>query len=1123
MGPEHVDGVSHEAHVAGTGETDAVDAVGEGGTDAAGPAAGAAGTEAATLRNRARRRRSGSPTVAGTASPFDAVIFDLDGVVTDTASVHRAVWKQLFDAVLTDPRVPAGADVRPFDDADYYAWVDGRPREQGVAVFLRSRGVHLTAGTPSDPPEAWTAQGLGAAKNALFLEELRRHGVRAFSGTVELIRRLQDSRVPCALVTASRNAASVLAAAGLEGAFDVVVDGTVAAELGLPGKPEPATFLEAARQLKARPSRTVVIEDATSGVAAARTGGFGLIVGIDRAEQRTALERAGAHMVLDDARELDMGLVLSHRWHLIYDGFDPWHEGHREALTTLGNARMATRGAAPEAVAGAVHYPGTYLAGVYNRCSELVHGEEADGEHLVNLPNWLPLDLRLPPGAWWSDGGLTMTAQHRELDLKRAVLFRRAVLQDAHGRRLEVHQRRIVSMAQPGLALLETTLTARGWSGAVEIRTGLDADVVNGNVPEDAALGGRHLRVLDRRVRSGIESVEVSTRQSLVRIAVASEVTFTGPDGAPAAVSSTPAPGAEPDGGSAPSRWLQHHAAALVDGVPLTVCKTVAVVSSRDRAVSTPLSAALSVLARAPGGLPRALAAHEDAWRPLLDLFGFDLHADRQTQFILNLHVFHLLQTLSQHTAELDAGVPARGLHGEGYRGHIFWDDLFVLPLMTSRLPSVTRSLLDYRWRRLDAARDRARAAGLAGAMFPWRSGSDGTEDTPPWLYNRYSGQWTPDHSHLQRHGSLAVAYNAWQYYEATADREWIMGHGADLIVEVARSFAAAAEFDAGDGRFHLRGVVGPDEYHDGYPGRPGEGVDDNAYTNVMASWVCSRPARIMDAVRGRDRRDLRRRLHITGGELDQWKHLSRLLHVPFHDGVISQFAGYEQLEELDWEHYRRTYGTIERLDLLLGAEGDTTNRYKLSKQADVLMLFYLLGQDQLLRRLRRMGYAPTKEQMARTVEYYLARVAHGSTLSRVAHASVLAASHPERAWATFRDALDADLDDTQGGTTRTGIHLGAMAGSVDVVQRSFAGLRMHADALVFTPRLPTELQQVSFRIRYRGLPLAITLRKDTLTVVAAESTADAVRVRVGRRLTVVEPGSTARIRLRPGPASSGA
>ncbi|MHA7283220.1 HAD-IA family hydrolase [Arthrobacter sp. TMS2-4] len=1073
------------------------------------------------------RRGSGSPTVTGTASPFDAVILDLDGVVTDTASVHRAAWKQLFDAVLADPRVPAGADLRPFDDSDYYAWVDGRPREQGVAVFLHSRGIHLPPGTPSDPPEAWTGQGLGAAKNALFVDELRRHGVRAFPGTVELIRRLHESRVPCALVTASRNAASVLAAAGLEEAFDVVVDGTVAAELGLPGKPDPATFLEAARRLGTRPARTVVVEDATSGVAAAHAGGFGLIVGIDRAEQRTALERAGAHMVLDDARQLDMGLVLTHRWHLIYDGFDPWHEGHREALTTLGNGRMATRGADPEAVADAVHYPGTYLAGIYNRCAELVHGEEADGEHLVNLPNWLPLDLRLPPGPWWSDGGLTLAGQHRELDLRRAVLFRRAVLEDAHGRRLEVHQRRIVSMAQPGLALLETRLTARGWGGAVGIRTGLDAGVVNGNVPEDAALGGRHLHVLDRRVRSGVESVEVLTRQSQIRIAVAAEVTFTGPDGAPAAVASTPAPDAAPDAapddGPAPSRWLQHHAATLVDGVPLTVCKTVAVVSSRDRAVSSPLSAALAVLARAPRGFPPAMAAHEDAWRPLLDLFGFDLHADRQTQFILNLHVFHLLQTLSQHTAELDAGVPARGLHGEGYRGHIFWDDLFVLPLVTSRLPSVTRSLLDYRWRRLDAARDRARAAGLAGAMFPWRSGSDGTEDTPPWLYNRFSGQWTPDHSHLQRHGSLAVAYNAWQYYEATADREWILGHGADLIVEVARSFAAAAEFDARDGRFHLRGVVGPDEYHDGYPGRPGEGVDDNAYTNVMASWVCSRPARIMDAVRGRDRRDLRRRLHITGGELDHRKRLARLLHVPFHDGVISQCAGYEQLEELDWDHYRRTYGTIERLDLLLGAEGDTTNRYKLSKQADVLMLFYLLGRDQLKRRLRRMGYAPTNEQLAGTVEYYLARVAHGSTLSRVAHASVLAASSPERAWATFRDALDADLDDTQGGTTRTGIHLGAMAGTVDVVQRSFAGLRMHADALAFTPRLPTELQRVSFRIRYRGLPLGITLEKDTLTVVAAESTADAVRVRVGRRLTVVEPGSTVRISLRTGPPSSGA
>ena len=313
---------------------------------------------------------TGSPTVAGAVSPFDAVIFDLDGVVTDTASVHRAAWKKLFKTVLSDPRIPPTANSAPFQDSDYFALLDGRPREQGILAFMRSRGIDLPPGDPADPPGAWTAVGLGKAKSALFLEELSRDGVQIFPGTVDLITRLRESQVPIALVSSSRNTSAVLAAATLEGMFTVIVDGTVVSQLHLPGKPDPAALLEAARRLDVRPARVAVVEDATAGIAAARRGGFGLVVGIDRSSRRPDLEEAGADIVLHDVGELDIGLVLTHPWRLVYEGYDPWHEGHREALTTLGNGRMATRGAAPEARDDTVHYPGTYLAGHYNRVPE---------------------------------------------------------------------------------------------------------------------------------------------------------------------------------------------------------------------------------------------------------------------------------------------------------------------------------------------------------------------------------------------------------------------------------------------------------------------------------------------------------------------------------------------------------------------------------------------------------------------------------------------------------------------------------------------------------------------------------------------------------------------------------
>ena len=355
----------------------------------------------------------------GVRPPQDAVIFDMDGVVTDTAAVHAVAWKRLFDTVLDDDRAGRAGPQAPFDaQVDYRRYVDGRAREDGVAAFLSARGIDIPLGAPGDSVGSWTVHSLAARKNAIYLELLAEHGVRVFSGTVDLLRRLRAGGVPVALVTASRNAASMLVSADLVGIFDVVVDGERAAELGLAGKPDPAMFLQAAAELGVEPDRVAVVEDATSGVEAARRGGFGLVVGVNRSAQRHELEAAGADVVVTDVSQLDLGALRADPWVLVYEGFDPAHEGHREALTVLGNGYLGTRGAAPESAADGVHYPGTYLAGVYNRLISRVDGRRVEDEHLVNAPNWLYLDVRTGTGPWWSAGGLTVNGERRELDLE---------------------------------------------------------------------------------------------------------------------------------------------------------------------------------------------------------------------------------------------------------------------------------------------------------------------------------------------------------------------------------------------------------------------------------------------------------------------------------------------------------------------------------------------------------------------------------------------------------------------------------------------------------------------------------------------------------------------------------
>jgi beta-phosphoglucomutase family hydrolase len=235
------------------------------------------------------------------AARYDAVVFDMDGVVTKTATVHAAAWKALFDSYLRDRSARTGEPFRPFDvEADYLPYVDGKPRYDGVRDFLASRGVTLPWGDPSDPPDAETVCGLGNRKNDFFTAEVAAHGVEAFPTTVALIHALKEHGVHTAIISASKNTSTILDAAGVRSLFEAQVDGEVADDLSLPGKPDPAVFLEAARRVGATPRRAVVVEDAEAGVQAGHRGGFALVIGVDRSDHAAALRAHGADVVVDD-------------------------------------------------------------------------------------------------------------------------------------------------------------------------------------------------------------------------------------------------------------------------------------------------------------------------------------------------------------------------------------------------------------------------------------------------------------------------------------------------------------------------------------------------------------------------------------------------------------------------------------------------------------------------------------------------------------------------------------------------------------------------------------------------------------------------------------------------------
>ncbi|MDQ0785158.1 glycoside hydrolase family 65 protein [Streptomyces sp. B3I8] len=780
-----------------------------------------------------------------------------------------------------------------------------------------------------------------------------------------------------------------------------------------------------------------------------------------------------------------------------YDGYDPAAERLRESLCTLGNGRFATRGALPECAADAVHYPGTYLAGCYDRLTSDVAGRRVENEDLVNLPDWLPLRLRPAGGDWLTPDTATVLDHRLTLHLDSGLLARHTRYALGGGRTLDVRQQRLVSMADAHLAALRTELTAEGAGLALEVESALDGGVTNSGVPRYRDLDGRHLT----HVHTGTTTPDTAwlrcrTRTSDVRIGMAARVTAD----VPVTVHHVH------------PRALHTAHLRLEPGRTAVVDKTVALHTSRDPAISDPLRAAAERARTAPGFVElreNHRAAWEQLWRRAR------LEVPGEPGLILRLHLFHVLQTLSPHTADLDVGVPARGLHGEAYRGHVFWDELFVLPYLNLHFPEVSRALLTYRHRRLEPARAAARAVGRRGALYPWQSGSDGREETQRLHLNPRSGRWLPDHSHLQRHVGSAIAHNVWQYCEASGDTEFLHTGGAEMLLEIARFWADSATWDPHTRRHRILGVMGPDEYHDAYPDADRPGLDDNAYTNVTAAWVLTRTLELLRSLPEPRRRELTEGTSLTDTELQRWEEVSHTLRIPFHDGVISQFEGYEDLAELDWDGYRARYGDIRRLDRILEAEGDSVNRYKASKQADVLMLGHLFPPDELVALFARLGHRFDDELWRRTVDHYLARTSHGSTLSGLVHGWILARCRRTEAWNYVQEALRGDVADVQGGTTGEGIHLGAMAGTLDLVQRGLPGLETRGGALRLDPVPLPELSSYGFTLRHHDhWGVRLRLEHRLVEIEVPPSAAAPLDVRVAGRAVRVRPGEQRRLEL---------
>jgi trehalose/maltose hydrolase-like predicted phosphorylase len=780
---------------------------------------------------------------------------------------------------------------------------------------------------------------------------------------------------------------------------------------------------------------------------------------------------------------------------LSFDAYDPTDERRREALLALGNGLLLVRGCTPDAAASDHHYPGTYRAGCYDRLASKVKGDWVEHDSLVNLPNWLPLTFRVRGETeWFALDRVNILHYRYMLDMVQGVTRRNIVFDDDNGRRTRLQEERLVSMARPHLAAFRQKLVAENWSGEVELRSALDGAITNANVKRYERFDNRHLATVNAwAIEPDLLLLETQTRQSRIRIVVVIRTRVAGANFALCKTTRNT------------SSIATHGICTVAAGKAVVIEKTAAIVTSRDPTTAEPIETAQRT-ARVARSFSQLRSAHRSAWIQLWHRSGIEI-ARADIAKATALHWFHVLQTVSPHSADLDVGFPPHGWQ-EGYHGQIFWDDVLVFPALSVRFPNLARALLLYRYRRLEDARRAARCCGFRGAMFPWRSTNTGEEAAPSYQLNLLSGRWMEDHTRLERHIGAAIAYNIWQYYSATGDRDFMREQGAEMLIEIARFWVSIARFHPDYHRYEIKGVMGPDEFHDAYPESAEFGIDNNAYTNVMAAWTLARALEVLADLPTRHRDATYRQHRLDDAELAMWDDISRRLRLVFHeDGVISQFEGYEHLRGVDLEQLTIAHPG-ERADWVLEAQSDDANAYQITKQADVLMLYHLLPGEELCAILRRLEYDLSQDQLKRTADYYSARTTHDSSLSRVAHAGALARLDPDQSWRFFLQSLQPDMEPCNSSTSEEGLHLGAMAGSIDVIQRHYLGLGFDLEAIKLDPALPRELGPVKLAFEYRQDDFTLEWTGSVLKITASPSNRATATVRHHGQSELLAPGT---------------
>lgn len=726
-------------------------------------------------------------------------------------------------------------------------------------------------------------------------------------------------------------------------------------------------------------------------------------------------------------------------WLVIEHGYDALRERGVESRLAISNGFLGVR-AVPLICEEdfCIAWPRTYVAGLFDTPATVPRILS-----LVSAPDWVGIGVRVGGVALVRHPG-DMIAHTRTLDMRQGALISTWQGETAAGGTLLIRSVRLVSQADRSLGLQIITIESS----------------------EDAEIA---LEASSSAADASLEALRVSRELSWWRIAETGEGLAIA-NSAVLRVEGSDGPVPADDGPGWIWRWSAR--AGAIARLDRLVC-----IVRSDRADGAPLDDAIAARDHAMAqGTASLLRRHRQAWDTRWQGCDVTIDGDPVMQHAIRFALYHLVGAGNPDDETVSIG--ARALTGEDYRGHVFWDtEIFLLPFYTLAWPEVARALLMYRFHTLAGARAKAARMGWCGALYAWESVRTGDEATPTETTSADGAAVKIVSGQQEQHISADVAYAVWHYWRATGDDAFLREAGAEIVIETARFWASRAVREA-DGRAHIRGVEGPDEYH--------EGVDDNAYTNRMARWNLQRAIEIAHLVRRRwptDWTALSVRLSIDDSVLADWSAIAGALvtNQESATGVLEQFTGFFSLDPIDLTQYA---GRTTPMDVVLGRE--RTQRSQVIKQADVVALLALLPET----------FDPGSRRA--NFDYYEQRCDHGSSLSRVMHAQVAARlGETDLALRYCREAASIDLADTPWHSAG-GVHIATLGGLWQAVIFGFAGVSLEEDAIVLDPRLPPSWQGLAFPIRWRGRRIAVRMEQSGRIVHASLLSGERMRLRIG-------------------------